>query len=122
MVIAVVDDDIDMRRALHRLFRVMGHQVHAFACAEEFLAAGACQRFDCLILDIRLPGLNGLELREQMRAAGRELPLVFITGEGDRFLGESLPTDIPTLRKPFEAERLVTAVGDAVEAFTRKDR
>ena len=89
MTLAVVDDDVDVRVALKRLLRAMGHQVRLFASAEEF--AGDGHGFDCVILDIRLPGLNGLELREQMRAAGRLLPLVFITGDGDHFLGDDLP-------------------------------
>ena len=120
MIIAVVDDDVDMRRALHRLLRVLGHQVHVFASAEEFV--NGCHNADCLVLDIRLPGLNGLELRDQMRGTDRELPLVFITGDGDGFLGGSLPTDIPTLHKPFDETSLVAAVDEAVRAFTQKGR
>jgi two-component system response regulator FixJ len=117
MVIGVVDDDVDMRRALHRLLRVMGHEVRLFASAEEF--ASERHDVDCLILDIRLPGLNGLELREQLRASGRHLPLVFITGDADRFLGDGLPVDTPTLRKPFDEASLVDALSDAVGAFTQ---
>ena len=92
MNLAVVDDDVDVRTALNRLLRAMGHQVRLFASAEEF--AGDGHHFDCVILDIRLPGLNGLELREQTRAAGRSLPLVFITGDGDYFLGDDVPADV----------------------------
>ena len=112
MILAVVDDDVDVRAALNRLLRAMGHQVRLFASAEEF--AGDGHGFDCIILDIRLPGLNGLELREQMRAAGRRLPLVFITGDGDYFLGDDLPTDVPTLRKPFDEDSLVAALRTVV--------
>ena len=108
MLLAVVDDDVDVRTALNRLLRAMGHHVRLFASAEEF--AGDRHDCDCLILDIRLPGLNGLELREQMRAAGRTLPLVFITGDGDWFLGNDVPADVPTLRKPFDEESLVAVL------------
>ena len=111
MLLAVVDDDVDVRTALNRLLRAMGHQVRLFASAEEF--AGDRQDVDCVILDIRLPGLNGLELREQMQAAGRRLPLVFITGDGDYFLGNDVPADVPTLRKPFDEDSLVVALRNA---------
>ena len=116
MTLAVVDDDVDVRAALNRLLRAMGHQVRLFASAEEF--AGDGDGFDCIILDIRLPGLNGLELREQMRAAGRRVPLVFITGAGDYLLGDDVPADVPTLHKPFDEESLVAALSIVVESFT----
>ena|SRR5678816_836305 len=117
MLLAVVDDDVDVRTALNRLLHGMGHQVRLFASAEEF--AGDRHDCDCLILDIRLPGLNGMELREQMRAAGRILPLVFITGDGDWFLGNDFPADVPTLRKPFDEESLV-AILDRVVPSSRQ--
>ena len=117
MTLAVVDDDVDVRAALNRLLRAMGHQVRLFASAEEFAGAGDGHGFDCVILDIRLPGLNGLELREQMRTAGRRLPLVFITGDGDYFLGDDIPADVPTLRKPFDEDSLVAALSNVVASL-----
>jgi FixJ family two-component response regulator len=116
MTLAVVDDDVDVRAALNRLLRAMGHQVRLFASAEEF--AGSGHDFDCVILDIRLPGLNGLELRERMRTAGRRLPLVFITGDGDYFLGHDIPADVPTLRKPFDEDSLVAALSNVVGSLS----
>jgi FixJ family two-component response regulator len=120
MIFAVVDDDIDVRTALNRLLRAMGHEVHLFAAAEEFVADRP--DVDCLILDIRLPGLNGLELREQMHSAGRLLPLVFITGDGDRFFGDVGATDIPTLHKPFDEDSLVAAIDNVVVAASHRGR
>jgi FixJ family two-component response regulator len=117
MTLAVVDDDVDVRVALSRLLRAMGHHVRLFASAEEF--ADDRQDVECVILDIRLPGLNGLELRERMNAAGRRLPLVFITGDGDRFLGDSVPDDVPTLRKPFDEDHLLAALEAAVSSSRR---
>jgi FixJ family two-component response regulator len=119
MIVAVVDDDADVRAALNRLLHAMDHEVRLFASAEEFAADPAT--VDCLILDVRLPGLNGLELREQMHAAGRRLPLVFITGDGDRFLGDGVPADVPTLRKPFDEDLLAAAL-DTVVSSSRRDR
>jgi FixJ family two-component response regulator len=117
MIVAVVDDDADVRTALNRLLRAMNHQVRLFASAEEFAADSI--DVDCLILDIRLPGLSGPELRDQMHAAGRRLPLVFITGDGDRFLADAVPLDIPTLRKPFDEETLVAALDNVLSAPNR---
>ena len=117
MILAVVDDDVDVRTALNRLLRAMGHEVRLFASAEEFAAAPP--DVDCLILDIRLPGLNGLELREQMDSAGGLLPLIFITGDGDRFFGDVVPSDVPTLRKPFDDDTLVAALDNVVSSADR---
>jgi FixJ family two-component response regulator len=108
MLLAVVDDDVDVRTALKRLLRAMGHDVRLFASAEEFAVDRS--HVDCLILDIRLPGSNGLELREQLHSTGRLLPLVFITGDGDHILGDLAPTDVPILRKPFDEDTLAAAL------------
>src|SRR5688572_25759470 len=82
LVLAVVDDDPDVRRALLRLLRSHGHNVHLFVSAEAYLA-GQC-RPDCVIIDIHLPGINGLELAARMRRTGCEIPVVFITAHDDR--------------------------------------
>jgi FixJ family two-component response regulator len=119
MIVAVVDDDADVRTALNRLLRAMNHEVRLFASAEEFAADSI--DVDCLILDIRLPGLSGPELREQLRSAGRLLPLVFITGDGDRFLADAVPSDVPTLHKPFDEDTLVAAL-DNVLSSPNRDR
>ena len=117
MTVAVVDDDPDVRTALNRLLRSMNHEVRLFASAEEFAADSI--HVDCLILDIRLPGLSGPELREQMHAAGRLLPLVFMTGDGDRFPADAVPLGIPTLRKPFDEDTLVAALDNALSSPNR---
>lgn len=114
MTLAVVDDDADVRTALNRLLRSLGHEVRLFASAEEFEADAAA--IDCVILDVRLPGLNGLELRERMLSGGRIPPVVFITGDGDRFLGDEIPMDMPTLHKPFDEDALIAAIGAVVAA------
>jgi FixJ family two-component response regulator len=112
MMVSVVDDDVDVRTALNRLLRALGHDVRLFASAEEFVANRTDA--DCLILDIRLPGLNGLELSEWLRSADLRLPTIFITGDGERFLGEGLPLGVPTLHKPFDEDTLIAAMSDVL--------
>lgn len=119
MTLAVVDDDVDVRTALDRLLRTMGYEVRLFASAEEF--ASDSPDVDCLILDIRLPGMNGLELSQHLREAGRDLPLVFITGDGDRFFGDGVPQDVPTLHKPFDEDTLVAALRHVTGLLARQD-
>ena len=95
MKLVVVEDDADVRTAINRLLRALGHEVALFGSAEEFAAARP--QADCLILDIRLPGLNGLELRDRMNSSGELMPVIFITGDGDRFLGDAPPPNAPML-------------------------
>jgi len=118
MMVAVVDDDIDVRVALNRLLRALGHDVRVFASAEEFVAHRP--EIDCLILDIRLPGLHGLELREWMISVGLRLPIVLITGDGERFLGDGLPVGVPTLHKPFDEDTLIAAMNNVVGAAPQR--
>jgi FixJ family two-component response regulator len=81
MTLAIVDDDEDVRQALARLLRSLGHDVRVFASAEDFGARSLA--VDCLILDVRLPGLSGPELRERLRGSSTPTPVVFITGDSD---------------------------------------
>jgi FixJ family two-component response regulator len=112
MTFAVVDDDEDVRRALSRLLRAMGHDVRVFASAEDFEAEAVV--VDCTIVDVRLPGLNGLELRERLRSRNASAPVVLITGDGDplaRDIGRSV--DTPLVIKPFDAAVLARAITQA---------
>jgi FixJ family two-component response regulator len=83
LVIAVVDDEEAIRDALSDLLLVMGYSCQAFDRAEAFLAADAPNRFDCLITDIRMPGMNGLELLQHLKAAGSTLPVIIVTSMND---------------------------------------
>ena len=82
-VVAVVDDDEDIRDALSDLLLVMGYSCQAFDRAETFLAAHAPDRFDCLITDIRMPGMSGLELLQHLEAAGSTMPVIVVTSMTD---------------------------------------
>ena len=83
-VIAIVDDDEAMRDALCELVQVMGFSTEAFDCAAAFLANHAPGRFDCLITDVRMPGMDGIDLQRRLRALGSAMPVVMITSAPDR--------------------------------------
>jgi FixJ family two-component response regulator len=119
-IIAVVDDESPMRTMLGRLLKLAGYEVAAYASGEEFLASlGGCLP-GCAVLDIHMPGLSGLEVQAELRNAGIEIPVVFITASDEHALDRSAAEQHVTrvLRKPFSSEELLGAVG---EALTRKE-
>jgi FixJ family two-component response regulator len=113
----VVDDDTSMRAALAALIRSAGLNVETFASAGEFLARSPAGVPGCLVLDLRLPGLSGLDLQSRMRELSLEIPIVFITGHGD------IPTSVRAMKagavefltKPFLDSDLLDAIAQAIE-------
>jgi FixJ family two-component response regulator len=116
-LISVVDDDHSVRESLARLIRSVGFGVRVFGSAEEFLSAGRDCRADCLILDIRMPGMNGLELQRELSASDRDLPVIFITAHGSdedvraRALGAGA---VDYLLKPLREEEVLKAIEAAL--------
>ena len=82
-IISVVDDDVSVREALRSLIQSAGLRVETFISAREFLARPRADVPSCLVLDVRLPGLNGLDLQKRMAELNLEIPIIFITGHGD---------------------------------------
>jgi len=82
-IVHVVDDDVDARKSLARLLRSAGYAVETFAGAAELLAQDLNQRAGCILLDVSMPGLDGMQLQAEMNAQGVDLPVVFLTGHGD---------------------------------------
>jgi FixJ family two-component response regulator len=115
LTVAVIDDDASVRRALGRLLRSAGLTVETFATAEAFLRAGA-RPPACLVLDVRLPGLSGLELQARLAAEGRRIPIVFITGhEDDQARHQALAAGaLDFLAKPFDEGALLGALAVAL--------
>jgi FixJ family two-component response regulator len=115
-IVFVVDDDSSVRKAAARLFRVTGFQVETFVTAQEFLAYSRPDLPSCLVLDVRMPGLSGVELQEQLAAYDTDLPIVFLTGHGD------IPMTVKAMKagavdflpKPVSDERLRAVVEDAI--------
>ena len=113
----VVDDDASVRKSLARLIAVAGWKVETLASADEFLERAPHDRPACLVLDVRLPGLNGLELQERLARDDGDIPIVFITGHGDVPMGVRAMKAgaVDFLPKPFEDEALLEAIGRAIE-------
>jgi FixJ family two-component response regulator len=115
-VVFVVDDDESVRAALDNMLRSAGLHVAVFASAQEFLASPHAKAPGCLILDVRLPGLSGLELQEQLRKSRPDLPIVFITGHGDipMTVRAMKAGAVEFLTKPFRDDQLLDAVEQAL--------
>ena len=118
----VVDDDESVRTALKRLLKSAGHKVITFSCAEDFFEHD--HRFDvsgCLVLDIQMPGLSGIELQEQMAAAGLNIPIIFITGHGNvpASVRAMKAGAVDFLEKPFDDLALLDAIHRAIAKDTR---
>ena len=120
-VIAVVDDDPSVRHGLERLIRSLGWKTETFASAQEFLDHPRTEAPSCLILDLQLPGLSGLDLQKRMAGAGLETPIVFLTGHGD------IPASVQAMKagaigfltKPVDEEALSKAIQEAIERHRR---
>ncbi len=116
-MIFVVDDDTSMRDALQRLLRSVGLQVTTFASAQEFLHHRGADVPGCLVLDVRLPGLSGLDLQHELAAAQMDLPIIFITGYGDipMTVRAMKAGAVEFLTKPFRDQDLLDAIQQALE-------
>jgi FixJ family two-component response regulator len=111
-LISVIDDDDSVRESLQGLIRSVGFAVKVFASAEEFLQSDHLHQTHCLILDVRMPGMNGLELQRELTDTHCEIPVIFITAHGN----ESARTQalkngaVDYLGKPFSEDALLNAI------------
>ena len=120
-IIAIVDDDPSVREGLSSLIRSAGLQVETFASAQEFLARPGAEAPSCLVLDLQLPGLSGLDLQKRMAEVGLEIPIVFLTGHGN------IPASVQAMKagavefltKPFDEQELLRAIREAIERDRR---
>jgi FixJ family two-component response regulator len=117
-LVAIVDDDDSMRSALDGLLKAVGFPARAFASAEEFLKSGDQHQTSCLIADIRMPGMSGLELQAQLNAERCRIPIIFITAHGDaKMRMQALRAGaVEFLSKPFDEEVLLESVRAALES------
>jgi FixJ family two-component response regulator len=122
-VVFVIDDDTSMREALQSLFRSVGLRVEVFGSAPEFLQSNLPNAASCLVLDIRLPGVSGLDFQVELAEAGIHIPIIFMTGHGD------IPMSVQAMKagavdfltKPFRHQEMLHAVNRAL-AVDRKRR
>jgi FixJ family two-component response regulator len=120
-MIAIVDDDPSVREGLHSLIRSAGWRAEMFGSAQEFLARRSSEAPNCLVLDLQLPGLSGLDLQKRMAEVELEVPIVFLTGHGD------IPASVQAMKagaiefltKPVEEEDLLRAIQEAIECDRR---
>jgi len=116
-IVAIVDDDLSFREGVSSLIRAAGWKVETFASAEEFLARPRAEAPSCLLLDLQLPDLSGLDLQKRMAEGDLDVPIVFITGHGD------IPASVQAMKagavefltKPFDKEQLFRAIAEAME-------
>jgi FixJ family two-component response regulator len=121
-LIFIVDDDDEVRRALTRLFSSVGHQVKVFGSAAEFLASTLPDVPSCLVLDVRLPGLSGLDFQAELAKASIYIPIIFMSGYGD------IPMSVKAMKagaldfltKPFRDQDMLDAVAVALERDRRR--
>lgn len=113
----IVDDDQAIRHAMELLMRSVGLDYEIFHSGDEFLEAHTNDRAGCLVLDIRMPGLGGLELQEKLLEIGSSLPIIFITGHGDVPMAvEAMQKGaVDFIQKPFRDQELLDRIGEAVK-------
>ena len=116
-IVFVVDDDATMRRSLENVLRSVGLRVSVFGSAQEFLRGDRPDVPACLVLDVRLPGLSGLDLQRRMAEADLDIPIVFVTGHGDIPMSVRAMKDgaVEFLTKPFRDQDLLDAIHLALE-------
>ena len=120
-LIAIVDDDASVREGLQSLIRSAGWRVETFVSAQEFLARLGAEAPSCVILDLQLPGLSGLDLQNRMAKGGVEIPIVFLTGHGN------IPASVQAMKagavefltKPLDEQKLLQAIQEAIERDRR---
>lgn len=117
-MVFVVDDDDSVRKAIQRLIKSVGMNVETFETADEFLSRPPYEGPCCLVLDIRMPGLNGLELQDELTKAEMTLPIIFMTGHGTvpMSVRAMKAGAIDFLEKPFEDQELLVLIKHAIES------
>jgi FixJ family two-component response regulator len=116
-LVAVVDDDESVRESLPDLLTELGYRTRAFSSAEEFLLSGSLEQTRCLILDVVMPCMTGLDLQRQLNDRERRIPIIFITAQKDREIQDRalLQGAVSFLLKPFSDTALLEALNKAVQ-------
>jgi FixJ family two-component response regulator len=117
-LLSVVDDDDSVRESLPDLLREFGFAVRAFSSAQEFLSSDYLDATRCLILDVAMPGMSGLDLQQELKRRGKQIPIIFITGQKEEDIQKQAFREgaVKFLYKPFSDSALLEAVGAALPA------
>lgn len=117
-LISIIDDDASLRNALIGLIRSLGHEARGFGSAEEFLDSTDLRRFDCIVTDIQMPGMSGIDLKHFLAARNHLAPVIMITARTEPGLEDKarLSGAVCLLRKPFEANTLIKYIETALNA------
>jgi len=117
-LLSVVDDDESVRESLPDLLKEFGFAARAFSSAEEFLSSDSVGQTKCLILDVAMPGMTGLDLQQELRRRGQEIPVIFITAQKDEAIRKQAFKEgaVKFLYKPFSDTALLEALNAAVRA------
>ncbi len=117
LIVSIVDDDVSVRRSTRRLLRSSGFRSEAFASAEEFLNSGWAGETACVILDLRMPGINGLELQRRLAQNGNPVPVIFLSAHASEEDERSAlrAGAVQFLRKPISKEALLSAIREALK-------
>ncbi len=117
LVVVVVDDDESVRESLPDLLMEFGFKVLAFSSADEFLASDSIDRTQCLVLDMVMPGMTGLDLQSELKNRGRKIPIIFITAQKDEAIRKRVLDQgaVDVLLKPFSDTALRKALSRAME-------
>ena len=115
-LVAIIDDDASVRRALARRLRTAGYDVETFESAQDFLARAESLPVGCIVTDLRMPGMSGLDLQTSLARAGRDMPMIFISGHGD------VPSSVQAMRrgavhflgKPVGEDDILGAIAEAL--------
>jgi FixJ family two-component response regulator len=115
-LLSVVDDDESVRESLPDLLREFGFDARAFSSARDFLSSDYLDATRCLILDVAMPGMNGLDLQQELKRRGQEIPIIFITGQKDESIRNQAFKEgaVQFLFKPFSDSAVLDAVNDAL--------
>jgi FixJ family two-component response regulator len=121
-VVFIVDDDLSVRKSLSRLLESLGFDTETFASGDEFLTRQKHQGVGCLVLDVRMPGLSGMDLQQELETTGDCMPIVFVTGHGDITMSVQAMKKgaVDFLTKPFNEDELLHAVNAAIEQDRRQ--
>jgi FixJ family two-component response regulator len=117
VTVFVVDDDVSVRKSVARLIESVGLKVETFASAREYLKQDPCEGPACLVLDVRMPEMSGLDLQDELTSAGLSMPIIFITGHGN------VPMSVKAVKagavdfieKPFDGQTLLDAINEAIK-------